>query len=112
MRHDISGSGTLPKGSVSMNGKTWATGPSHAFVADTFFSEIFEPNRMTPPAPARWRTIGLAARKKTSSLLYCMIRPDKFPAHHVRSIVNEHAHVNRRAPPGRNPGGSRKREQN
>src|SRR5690606_36603747 len=107
MRHDISGSGTLPKGSASMDGKTLATGPGHAFVADTFFSETFESNRMTPRAPDRWRTIGLAARKKTSSLLYRMVPPDKFPTHHVRSILNEHAHVNRRAPPGRNPGGRR-----
>ena len=82
MRHDISGSETLPQGSVSMDGKTLANGPGHAFVADTFFSEIFEINRMTPPAPPI-----SAARKKTSSLLYCMVPPGAFPPHHAREYI-------------------------
>jgi hypothetical protein len=106
MRHEISGFEALRFGGASLGGKTLADGQSHAVVAEAFLSETLEINRMASPAPYQRN-----ARTETLSPLYRMDPPGSDPALHVRRLLNDYAHANRRAPPGRNPGGGRKGKQ-
>ena len=106
MRHEFSGTEALPREAAFMAGEILADGQGHAVDADTSFFEALQISRMTSPAPIQ-RTV----RDCLSSSIYRMAAMSSVSSLHARRLFNDNAHVNRRAPPGRNPGGGRKRKQ-